>query len=296
MPYPGCFLGVVSMKFTSRTWLIAGILGVAAITDLLAGKSPVTQLNVDATRTSQAFTGGSYIQNIVSAEVTEFLQRYRASSQPPVDLSLRSRFNPELNKGWMTGVTGIINNITMLSIILAGAALIREREHGMIEHLLVMPVTPLEIMISKVLSMGFVVLVAATFSIIVVVQAVLGIPIYGSLALFLAGAALQLFASTSLGIFLASVAGSMPQFGLLMILVLMPLQVLSGAMTPRESMPEIVQTIMLAAPDTHFVMLAQAVLFRGAGLGVVWPQLLALVLIGSVLFFFSLRRFRAFLK
>ncbi len=264
--------------------------------DLLAGKSPVIQLNVDATRTAQAFTGGGYIQSIVSSEVAEFLQRYRAKTEIPVDLSLRVRFNPELNRGWMTAVTGIINNITMLSIILAGAALIREREHGTIEHLLVMPVTPLEIMISKVCSMGLVILLASTFSLVVVVQGLLHIPIHGSLALFLCGAVLQLFASTSLGIFLATVTGSMPQFGLMLMLVLMPIQMLSGAITPRESMPEIVQTIMLAAPDTHFVMLAQAVLFRGAGLDVVWPQLLMLLLIGSALFAFSLKQFRAFLK
>jgi ABC-2 type transport system permease protein len=88
----------------------------------------------------------------------------------------------------------------------------------------------------------------------------------------------------------------MPQFGLLLMLVLLPLQVLSGGTTPRESMPEIIQNIMLAAPNTHFVMLAQSVLFRGAGLSVVWPQLLAMIVIGSVLFFFALRRFRDFLR
>jgi ABC-2 type transport system permease protein len=99
-----------------------------------------------------------------------------------------------------------------------------------------------------------------------------------------------------MGIFLATVGGSMPQFGLLLMLVLMPLQMLSGATTPRESMPEIIQNIMLAAPNTHFVILAQAVLFRGAGLAVVWPQLAALLVIGAILFFFSLRRFRSFLR
>lgn len=264
--------------------------------DLLAGNSPVIQLNVDATRAAQAFTGGGYIQQIVSSEVAEFLQHYRAQTEPAVDLSLRARFNPELNNGWMTAIADIINNITMISIILAGAALIREREHGTIEHLLVMPVTPLEIMISKVCSMGLAVLAASMFSLVFVVQALLEIPIHGSLALFFCGAVLQLFASTTLGIFLATIAGTMPQFGLLLMLVLLPIQMLSGAMTPRESMPEIVQTIMLAAPDTHFVMFSQAVLFRGAGLDTVWPQLLALLLIGAALFAFSLRQFRGFLK
>ncbi|HEX2889082.1 ABC transporter permease [Vineibacter terrae] len=264
--------------------------------DLLAGRSPTIQLNVDATRMTQAFSGSGYVQSIVSGEVDAFAQRYRSAAAPPVDLVLRARFNPELNRAWFGSVMNVINNITMLSIILTGAALIREREHGTIEHLLVMPITPFEIMTSKVWSMGLVVLLASGFSLAVVVQGLLQVPIEGSVWLFMLGAALQLFATTSMGIFLATLAGSMPQFGLLLMLVLLPLQVLSGATTPRESMPEVVQTIMLAAPNTHFVMLAQSILYRGAGLGVVWPQFAALIAIGAVLFTYSLRKFRASLR
>ncbi|CAM5769837.1 mannose-1-phosphate guanyltransferase [Labrys miyagiensis] len=264
--------------------------------DLLGGKSPTIQLNVDATRMSQAFTGGGYVQSIVSSEVSEFLNRYRGAGELPVNLALRSRFNQELNKGWFGAITNVISSITMLSIILTGAALIREREHGTIEHLLVMPVTPNEIMISKIWSMGLVVLAASAMSLVFVVQGILKVPIEGSVALFLFGAALQLFATTCMGIFLATIAGSMPQFGLLLMMVLLPLQVLSGGVTPRESMPQIIQDIMLLAPNTHFVILAQAILFRGAGLGVVWPQLLALLVIGGVLFVVSLRQFRRFLQ
>ncbi|WGR72298.1 MULTISPECIES: ABC transporter permease [unclassified Bradyrhizobium] len=264
--------------------------------DLLAQRSPAIQLNVDATRMSQAFTGSGYIQSIVSDEVGEFLSRYRSAAPLPIDLALRARFNPELNKSWFGAINNIISSITMLSIILTGAALIREREHGTIEHLLVMPVTPFEIMASKIWSMGLVVLVASAVSLVFVVQGLLAVRIGGSIPLFLFGTALYLFAMTSLGIFLATVGGSMPQFGLLMMLVLMPLQMLSGATTPRESMPEIIQNIMLAAPNTHFVILAQAVLFRGADLAVVWPQIAALPLIGAILFLLSLRRFKQFLR
>ncbi|MDM7850607.1 ABC transporter permease [Pseudochrobactrum kiredjianiae] len=264
--------------------------------DLLAGRSPTIQLNIDATRMSQAFSGGRYVQSIVTNEVSEFLNRYRSTTKLPVEQNLRARFNQDLNKGWFGAVTNVIASVTMLSIILTGAALIREREHGTIEHLLVMPVTPIEIMISKVWSMGLVVLVATALSLLFIVKGVLSVPINGSIILFLLGVALQLFATTSLGIYLATIAGSMPQFGLLIVLILLPLQVLSGAMTPRESMPEIIQNIMLAAPNTHFVILAQSVLFRGAGLSVVWPQFLALMVIGSVLFFFALKRFRNFLR
>lgn len=260
--------------------------------DVLARRSPALQLNVDATRMSQAFTGSGYIQQIAIGEVNEFVKRYRGAEPLPVDLALRARFNPSLDKAWFGSVVQIINHITLLSIILTGAALIREREQGTIEHLLVMPVTPAQIMLSKVWSMALVVLIASFLSLTLMVRGVLGVPIEGSIALFFAGAALSLFATTSMGIFIATLARNMPQFGMLMMLTIMPLQMLSGGTTPRESMPEIVQNIMLVAPTTHFVELSQAILYRGAGLETVWQPFLALALIGAVLFFLSLARFR----
>src|SRR3546814_141672 len=165
------------------------------------------------------------------------------------DVCSSDLFNPQLNKSWFGAIMQVINNVTMLSIVLTGAALIREREHGTVEHLLVMPVTPFEIMSSKVWAMALVVLAATAFALTAVVQGWLSVPIQGSLALFLAGAALHLFATTSMGIFLGTVARSMPQFALLLMLVLLPLQMLSGGSTPRESMPEAVQYIMLRSEE-----------------------------------------------
>ena len=260
--------------------------------DVLAGKQPSIQLNVDATQMSQAFLGAGYIQSIALGEVAEFLAGDRIVSTPIVDLAMRNRFNPGLDNTWFMGVMELINNVTMLSIVLTGAALIREREHGTIEHLLVMPVTPFEIMSAKVWSMGLVVLAATALSMRIIIEGWLAVPIPGSVLLFLGGVALHLFATTSMGIFFGTLARSMPQLGLLIILVLMPLQILSGGMTPRESMPEVVQNVMLAAPTTHFVELAQAILFRGAGPAVVWPQMLALGAIGSVFFIGALSRLR----
>lgn len=260
--------------------------------DLLAKRQPTIQLNVDATTITQAFTGSGYIQAIVTGEVNAFLQRYRAVDRPPVDLALRVRYNPQLSRAWFYSIVEIINQVALLSVTLTGAALIREREHGTLEHLLVMPLTPFEIMMAKIWSMALVVLVACGLSVTLVVQGLLGVPFQGSVALFLAGAAVCLFATTSIGIFLGTVARSMPQFGLLVILVIVPLQMLSGGFTPRESMPEAVQTIMLAAPTTHFVTLAQAILFRGADLAVVWPQFVVMAAIGAALFGYALTRLR----
>lgn len=260
--------------------------------DVLAGMSPVVQLNIDATRMSQAFSGNGYVQQIVDDEVSEFVGRARGRTPMPVELAMRMRFNPNLEQGWFGPLVEIINMVTMLSIVLTGAALIREREHGTIEHLLVMPVAPVEIMVAKVWSMGLVVLLGAAFSLVVMVKRVLGVTVQGSVGLWLVGAALHLGATTSMGIFMATLARSMPQFGLLVVLILIPLQMLSGGVTPREGMPEFVQTLMLAAPTTHFVAASQAILFRGAGLEIVWPRFAVILAIGGVFFFVSLRRFR----
>lgn len=260
--------------------------------DLLAGRHPALQLNVDATQMRQSFIGTGYVQSMIALEVLEFVQRERVVTAPPAELAVRMRFNPTLNSAWFAGVMELINMVTMLSIILSGAALIREREHGTLEHLLVMPVRPLEVMLAKVLAMGGVVLLASMLSLRFVVQGALAMPISGSLALFMLGVALHLFATTSMGIFLGTVARSMPQLALLIILVLLPLQMLSGGATPRESMPQELRTVMLLAPTTHFVSLAQAVLYRGAGLAIVWPTLLAIAAIGTLFFFAALSRFR----
>lgn len=264
--------------------------------DVLAGTNPTVQLNVDATRMSQAFSGNGYIQQIVQSEVDEFAARARGKTQSPVELALRMRFNPNLEQSWFGSLMEIINMVTMLSIVLTGAALIREREHGTIEHLLVMPVAPAEIMIAKVWSMGLVVLIGAALSLVLIVESALKVEVQGSMGLWLCAAALHLCATTSMGIFMATLARSMPQFGLLLVLMLIPLQLLSGGVTPRESMPEFVRTLMLAAPTTHFVAASQAILYRGAGFGIVWPQMLTVLGIGAFFFIVSLRRFRGTLS
>ncbi len=260
--------------------------------DVIAGNQPALQLNVDATRMSQAFTGSGYIQQIVMKEIHSFVSREDSSSAEPASIVVRNRFNPNLVQAWFGGMTEMINNITMLAIILTGAALIREREHGTLEHLLVMPVTPFEIMASKIWAMALVVMCASGLSLLFVIQGALGAPVEGSKILFMAGTLLHLFATTSMGIFLASMARNMPQLGMLLLLVLLPMQMLSGGVTPRESMPRGVQLVMELAPTTHFMELSQGILFRGAGLDVVWPSFLALALIGTVLFVISLICFR----
>lgn len=260
--------------------------------DVLNGRRPAIQVNIDATVMTQSFIGAGYIQNIVNGEVNEFVRGFRDASAPVIRLVTRIKFNPNLTSSWFGSVMEIINNITMLSILLTGAALVREREHGTLEHLMVMPLSATEILLGKVWSMSLVVVAAVGFSLYVVVRGLLDVPLAGSVPLFLCGALLQFFASAAIGIFLGTISRNMPQLGMLMIMVILPLEILSGGVSPRESMPELVQGIMMVAPTTHFVSLAQAILYRGADLSMVWPRFLAILAIGLGFFLLALGLFR----
>ncbi|MGB3751701.1 MAG: ABC transporter permease, partial [Arcobacteraceae bacterium] len=173
--------------------------------DLLSNQSPNIQLNIDATRMTQAGIGSSYIQQIIYTEVQNYLLHTEETTHLPLKIVTRYKYNPNLSSTWFGSINEVINNIIMLSILLAGAALIREREHGTIEHLLVMPLSALEIMLSKVLSVTFIVLLCVTFSLFFMVQGVLQIPIAGSIPLFLFATFLVLFSTTSIGIFMGTI-------------------------------------------------------------------------------------------
>ncbi len=258
--------------------------------DILSGKIPDIQLNIDATRMTQAGIGAGYIQQIITREVSAFLQQ--SGLNMPVELITRMKYNPSLESTWFGGLMEIINNIALLSIMLAGAALIREREHGTLEHLLVLPVSATQIMLGKVWSMSLVVLIAVSFALIFVVQGVLNVPLAGSLPLFLSGVLITLFSTTSLGILMGTVARTMPQFGLIFIMTILPIMILSGTITPYQSMPEALQYLMHLVPTSHFVSFAQAVLYRGAGFDIVWDDMLRVFAIGMVYFLFSLSIFK----
>jgi ABC-2 type transport system permease protein len=260
--------------------------------DVISNRYPSIQINMDATAVAQAGNGAAYLQQIINQQVQAYATRAGGTANPPVNLALRVIFNPNLKSEWFNSVMQVINNITMLSIILTGAALIREREHGTIEHLLAMPVTPSEIMLAKIWANGLVILVAAILSMKLVVQLWLQVPIAGSLVLFLTGAFVYAFSVTSMGILLATYTTSMGQFGLLVIPVLVILQMLSGSATPMETMPVWLQDGMQIFPTPHFVSFAQAVLYRAAGIDIVWPELLIMAIISAVYFAISGVRFR----
>ena len=262
--------------------------------DILNQRKTSIQINVDATAVAQAGNGATYLKTAISNEVYNFISgREGSGSGVPIDLVARAEFNPNLKTAWFSAMTQVINQITLLTVILTGAALIREREQGTVEHLLVMPVVPAEIMLSKMFANGLVILAAAMLSLQFVVHLWIGAPIAGAILLFLLGAALYALVVAALGILLGTLATTMGQFGLLAMPVLVVTQLLSGSSTPMESMPVWLQYVMQTiSPTPHFVAFAQAVLFRGADLSIVWQPLVAMLIIGSVYFAVAMIRFR----
>ena len=261
--------------------------------DIRANRKTGIQINVDATAVAQAGNGASYLKTAVANEIQRFISGREDSTGAPINLVVRAAFNPNLNTSWFSAMTQVINQITMLTVILTGAALIREREQGTVEHLLVMPIVPTEIMLAKMIANGLVILVAATLSLQFVVHWWIGSPINGSLLLFVFGAAIYALVVAALGIMLGTLATTMGQFGLLAIPVLVVTQLLSGSSTPMESMPVWLQYLMQTiSPTPHFVSFAQAVLFRGADITLVWRPMIAMLVIGIVYFTVSLSRFR----
>jgi len=268
--------------------------------DVMKGLRPTVEVNVDATAMSQASRGATYIREIILNEVRSFLgTRSKTSTSrdgtPGVTLTTRARFNPNMKSSWFDAVMQIVNNISVLAIFLTGAAILRERERGTIEHLLVMPLQPFELMFSKIWANGVVIILAATLSLFLVVKWMLAVPLAGQIPLFVAGMFVYLFSVTSLGILLATVVRSIPQFALLAFPVFIVMNLLSGGNTPQESMPIALQRFMQFVPSTHFVSFSQAVLFRNAGLDVVWPELAKIALIGFAFVTFTLIRFRKML-
>ncbi|WP_417807206.1 ABC transporter permease [Thioclava sp.] len=260
--------------------------------DVRAGRSPTIQINIDATKTMQASVGTGYLLANINAEVARFAAGQNVAQASPVDLVLRRSFNPAGNSVWLSAISGLLNQLSMLTIVLTGAALIREREHGTIEHLLVMPLNAIEIALAKILANGFVVFVAFVFSLFVVVEGALKVPFAGSEGLLLAGTAIYLFAAAAIGILLGIVARTMAQFALLIMLVIMPIMILSGGMSPIESQPLWLQPITWLLPSRHYMDFAIAITYRGAGLSVVWLEFLWTFLLGAAVLLLSLLLFR----
>lgn len=260
--------------------------------DIRLGRKPTLQMNIDATAVAQAAQGAGYLQSIIEAEITHFIQQYGEEYEPPVSLTMRRAFNPNGSDAWFLAINALLNNLSILTIVLTGAALLREREHGTIEHLLVMPLTSFQIVLAKVWANGLVILVSFTLSMFFVVEGILDVQIAGSRLLLLLGVTVYLFAAAAIGILLGTMARTMAQFALLILLTIIPMMMLSGGMGPIESQPDFIQPFTWLLPSRHFMEFAQAVVFRGATIEIVWPVLLTMAGLGFAFFLVSLLLFR----
>jgi len=260
--------------------------------NLRAGRQPDIQVNVDATAMQQGGIGAGYIHNIITQRLTTYLRRMDVDTSESVNLVQRKMFNPNGVSAWFTSIVAIMNQVSLLTIVLTGAAVIREREHGTLEHLLVMPLTAFQIAMAKVLANGLVILIATTLSLFLVVRMILNVPVQGSLLLWFTGVLLYLFFATALGLFLGTISRSMAQFALLIVLVVMVLMLLSGGSTPVESQPGWLQAVTYFLPSRHFVSFSQVIIYRGGGLDAVWRNFAMVGGIGLAFFAYSVTLFR----
>jgi len=260
--------------------------------NLRASRNPAIQVNIDATAMQQAGIGAGYIRNIITDRISSFLSRSEEQPKHPVNLVVRKLLNPNAVSSWFKSVVAIINQISLLTVVLTGAAVIREREHGTLEHLLVMPLSAFEIAMAKVWANGLVILVATGASLLLIVRMALKVPFAGSVGLWFFGVVLYLFFATALVIFLGTISRSMAQFALLIILVIVVLMLLSGGSTPVESQPKWLQYATYFLPARHFVSFSQVIIYRGGGLSAVWRQFLMVSGIGLGFFVYSLALFR----
>mgnify|MGYP001226536755 FL=1 len=265
----------------------------------ILGREPVAvQLQVDTANAPQGLSAAAYASRIVGGFSFD-LARSRLGaasdddmSMPVVDSAHRVWFNQDQDETWFQSISHILRMITLFGFLLPAAALVREKEHGTVEQLLVSPVTPLQIMLSKVLAMTLVILAATALAMATVLKPVFGVPIKGSAALFFLVTALYSFTTAGLGLFAATVTKNQAQVGMLALLVISPMLLLSGITTPFEAMPPWVQSLMAFSPLRYYIDVTYGVLLKGVGLELLWDSILAMALLGGVLFGLGLWRFR----
>lgn len=266
---------------------------------LIEAREPaVVQLLVDTSKANIGYLASSYGVRIGAGYGREWaesnLQRQGLAPEalPQVQMQTRVWHNPDLRQSWFSTISDLLSMMTVACLLLPATALVREKERGTIEQLLVSPLTPFQVMFPKVLAMVLVTLLGTAVSLFVIMQPLFDVPARGSLVLFFALTALYAFTLAGFGLVIATFARNAAQVGLLIFLLVMPVIMLSGTHSPFESMPEWLQRVMSISPLRYFIEIAYGILLRGAGLGVLWDSVLVMTLLGAGLFALGLWRFR----
>jgi ABC-2 type transport system permease protein len=265
---------------------------------LAGGEQTTVQLQVDTTNSPQGLSAAGYVARIVGEFGSEVAaQRVGIAGAAEDDLPVirsehRVWYNPNQTEAWFQSVVELLNMITVFAILLSAAAMVREKERGTIEQLLVSPLTPFQIMFPKVAAMTLAILIGTAVSLFVIVQGVFHLTVKGSLFLFFSMTALYVITTAGLGLFISTFTTNQAQVGLMTILVVAPMLLLSGTWTPPEAMPKGVRYLMLLSPLHYFVDISYGILLKGIGLEILWKPVLAMAALGGSLFGFGMWRFR----
>ena len=264
--------------------------------DLMAGRQVAVQMQVDASNATLGTLATSYAARIVGRFGMELAERGMGTAQlqalPMVEARQRVYYNPNQADPWFMSISELLMVITMLSLMLPAAAAVREKERGTIEQLAVSPLSPTQILLPKVLAMGLAVMGGVTAALFLIIEPIFQVPIKGSIPLFFLATALYVFATSGLGLFIATLSRNLGQVVMLVLLIMMPMLLLSGAWTPPEAMPTLLREAMHLSPLFYYTEMAYAILLKGAGLELLWKLMLQLALLGSAVFAFGVWRFR----
>lgn len=264
---------------------------------LMSGERTAVQLLVDTTNAPQGLSAAGYTVRIAGLFGAE---RGLASvgligtkaALPLVTSAHRVWFNPTQDERWFQSIAHVLRMITIFAVLLPAAALVREKERGTVEQLLVSPLSPFQIMFSKVLAMSGVILLATGLALYGVLHPVFHVPMKGSAGLFFLLTALHVFTTAGFGLVAATLAKNQAQVGMMTLFVVGPMLLLSGITSPYESMPRWVQAIMTFSPLRYYIDMTYGVMLKGAGLDLLWKSVGALLLLGGTLFGFGMWRFR----
>lgn len=265
---------------------------------LVAGEPTAVQLLVDTTNSPQGLSAAGYAARIVGQFGQELVLARNgvagtSSTTVPMILSdHRVWFNQDQNETWFESISHLLRMITIFAVLLPAAALVREKERGTVEQLLVSPLTPVQIMLPKVVAMTLVILGATAVALFGVMRPAFGVPIRGSMALLFSSTALFIVATAGIGVFAATITRNQAQVGLMTLLVVAPMLLLSGIFTPLETMPAWIRHLMALSPLRYFIEIAYGILLKGIGIEMLWSQALSMGVLGASLFGFGLWRFR----
>lgn len=252
------------------------------------------QMQVDTSIANVGFLATSYGSRIAAELGAEFASQRlgQYGSLPRIDNQRRIRFNADINASWFSSISELLAMITVACIFLPSVAMVREKERGTVEQLLVSPLSPFQVMFSKVLAMMIVMLIGTTVSLFAIMQPLYDVPTRGSLGLFFALTALYAFATAGIGMLAATFARNTGQLGMLLMLIVFPTIMLSGLWVQLESMPVWLRSVIDFTPLRYFIDVAYGILLRGAGLEILWDSVVKMAGIGIVLFGVALWRFR----